>query len=267
MHPYRRFERFLVCWENNIKTMFDPIFKDNYCVRKADSLEEVRMAQKLRYEVFNVELGEGLESSLEDQRDKDPFDIHCDHLIVEHLPEQTIVGTYRVQTGQRAAEGIGYYSAQEFDLTPYEKYRHKILELGRACVHVDHRKQKVLKLLWRGIARYAFANKSRYLIGCSSLTSQSSGEGWALYHKIKEDYMVSKKFQTMPLPDYQLDPESGEPVEVKCPRLFAAYLGLGARIAGPPAIDRAFKTIDFFTLFDFKKVRKTGALDFIKKND
>ena len=50
--------------------MFDPISKDGYSVRKADSLEEVQLAQKLRYEVFNVELGEGLESSLEEKRDE-----------------------------------------------------------------------------------------------------------------------------------------------------------------------------------------------------
>lgn len=247
--------------------MFDPIFKGNYQVRKAELPEELLMAQKLRYEVFNVELKEGLESSAKDERDEDPFDAYCDHLIVEHTPSSEIVGTYRLQTGEMAAGGIGYYSAREFDLEPYEKYRRKILELGRACIQANHRKQKVLKLLWRGIGKYAFMHKSRYLIGCSSLTSQESDEGWGLYHKIKVDYMAPKKFQTQPLSDYQLDPESGKPVEVKCPKLFATYLGLGARIAGPPAIDREFKTIDFLTVFDFKKMRKTGVIDFIKKND
>lgn len=246
--------------------MFDPVFKGDYCVRRADSREEVQLAQRLRYEVFNVELGEGLESSFKDKRDEDPFDTHCDHLIVEYVPGQTIVGTYRLQTGKRAAEGIGYYSAQEFDLAPYEKYRDKILELGRACIHADHRNQKVLKLLWRGIAMYASEQESRYLIGCSSLTSQDSNEGWALYRKLSADYMTDPDLQTEPLPDYRLDPESGESVKVKCPKLFATYLGLGARIAGPPAIDRAFKTIDFFTVLDFKEIRQTGALDLIKKN-
>ena len=245
--------------------MFDPIFKGDYCMRKANSPEEIQLTQRLRYDVFNVELGEGLASSSKDQRDEDPFDVHCEHLIVEYTPGQEIVGTYRLQTGDMAAAGIGYYSAQEFDLAPYEKYRHKILELGRACIHTDHRKRKVLKLLWRGIAKYAFAHKSRYLIGCSSLTSQDSNEGWALYNKLSGDYMASKKLQTQPLPNFQLDPEGKEPVEVKCPKLFATYLSLGAKIAGPPAIDRAFGTIDFFTIFDFKKMRKTGALDFIGK--
>ena len=247
--------------------MFDPIYKGNYFVRKAETLEEIHLAQRLRYDVFNVELGEGLESSLQGKRDEDPFDNYCEHLIVEYEPDARIVGTYRLQTGEMAEKGIGYYSAQEFNLDPYEKYRHKILELGRACIHADHRKRKVLELLWRGIAKYAFIHKSRYLIGCSSLTSQDSDEGWALYHKLRTDYLASEKLQTEPLPDYQLEPEREMSVEVTCPKLFATYLSLGAKIAGPPAIDRAFKTIDFFTICDFKKMRKTGALNFVKKND
>ena len=245
--------------------MAEPICKDDYCVRRAGSPEEVRAAQRLRYEVFNVELGEGLESSLEQELDVDPFDAHCEHLIVEYMPVQRVVGTYRMQTGSMAAAGIGYYSAQEFDLTPYEAYRHKILELGRACIHADHRKQKVLKLLWRGIAKYVLEHESQYLIGCSSLTSQDSNEGWALYHQLKERYMAPENLQTQPLPGYQLDPPGELPAKVKCPRLFMTYLSLGAEITGPPAVDRSFKTIDFFTIFDFEKMRKTGALDFVKR--
>jgi putative hemolysin len=34
------------------------------------------------------------------------------------------------------------------------------------------------------------------------------------------------------------------------PRLFRAYLDISAKVCGPPAIDREFKTIDFLTLID-----------------
>jgi len=34
------------------------------------------------------------------------------------------------------------------------------------------------------------------------------------------------------------------------PKLLMAYLSIGAKICGPPAIDREFKTIDFLTLLD-----------------
>jgi len=33
------------------------------------------------------------------------------------------------------------------------------------------------------------------------------------------------------------------------PKLLRTYLAIGARICGPPAIDREFKTIDFLTLW------------------
>jgi len=36
----------------------------------------------------------------------------------------------------------------------------------------------------------------------------------------------------------------------KIPKLLRAYLSIGAKICGPPALDRQFKTIDFLTLLD-----------------
>ena len=42
---------------------------------------------------------------------------------------------------------------------------------------------------------------------------------------------------------------------VDVPQLFATYLRYGALVCGPPAIDREFKTIDYFVLLD------TNALD------
>jgi putative hemolysin len=119
-------------------------------------------AQRLRYEVFNLELGEGLESSVESGRDEDAFDLVCAHLLIFHRPTGAVVGTYRMQTGETAALHMGYYSEQEFDFAPFEPVRQEILELGRACVHKNHRNLAALHLLWRGIAAYAVAHGSRY---------------------------------------------------------------------------------------------------------
>src|SRR5437660_1445211 len=80
-----------------------------YATRLARDLNEVRAAQVLRFEVFNLELNEGLASSHAAGRDEDPFDAVCDHLVVEHLPTSQIVGTYRLQTGLNAASHLGYY--------------------------------------------------------------------------------------------------------------------------------------------------------------
>src|SRR5215472_5382125 len=103
-----------------------------YTTRLAQDFAEVRGAQALRYEVFNLELDEGLEQSHATGLDKDPFDAVCDHLIVEHLPTGHIVGTYRLQSGPNAASYLGYYCAQEFEFSVFEPIRARIVELGRA---------------------------------------------------------------------------------------------------------------------------------------
>ena len=89
-----------------------------YVARLAQSAEEVRRAQRLRFEVFNLELNEGLVESHFTGLDADRFDNVCDHLIVEHVATDEIVGTYRLQTGVHAAANIGYYSERKFDFAP-----------------------------------------------------------------------------------------------------------------------------------------------------
>ena len=54
-----------------------------------------------------------------------------------------------------ASENAGFYSEREFDFSPYKRLGNSVIELGRACVHRDHRSTDVLYLLWRGIAQYA----------------------------------------------------------------------------------------------------------------
>ena len=148
-------------------------------VRLATKPADVQAAQRLRFEVFNLELNQGLDSAYLSGFDADRFDECCDHLLVEEVCSGRVVGTYRLQTGQLAAAHHGYYSAQEFDFTPFEPIRCETVELGRACVHREHRKLRVLNLLWRGIAIYATERCAPYLIGCSSLTSQVASAGAA----------------------------------------------------------------------------------------
>ena len=80
----------------------------SYATRLAKNADEVRAAQSLRFQVFNLELNEGLQESVATGLDADRFDAVCDHLIVEHLPTKQVVGTYRLQTGSSAGEQFGY---------------------------------------------------------------------------------------------------------------------------------------------------------------
>jgi putative hemolysin len=233
-----------------------------YRARLATSAGDVRAAQALRFEVFNMELDEGLVQSYDTGLDVDPFDAVCDHLIVEDPLRGSVIGTYRLQTGRRAAEALGYYSEREFDFGPFESRRAQILELGRACIHREHRSFAVLNLLWQGIARYASDHGTRYLVGCSSLTSQDAAEGAAAYERL-HTHLAPADWRTLPLPGLACALGRRAEAVPRIPRLLSAYLALGAAICGPPAIDREFRTIDFLTWADIEspaiqKLRRRG---------
>ncbi len=229
---------------------------DRYAVRLARDRADLLAAQTLRFLVFNVELHEGLEASYATCRDTDSFDEVCDHLVVEDCAGGEIVGTYRLQTGAMAAANRGFYSAGEFDFAPRST---EIVELGRACVHSQHRNIAVLALLWRGIAHYANKRGSRYLVGCSSLPTVDPAVGAAVYSQLIRTHLVPEPWRTLPVPSYHcpMDQMTAEPVRL--PRLLTGYLSLGAKICGPPALDREFRTIDFLTVLDLEQL-PPGAL-------
>jgi len=74
-----------------------------YAARLASSEADLRAAQALRFEVFNLKLDEGLVHSHDTVLDVDPFDTQCDHILVEDLADGRVVGTYRLQTGCKPA--------------------------------------------------------------------------------------------------------------------------------------------------------------------
>jgi len=220
-----------------------------YRARLAETAADLAAAQALRFEVFNLELDEGLVQSYDSGLDSDPYDAVCAHLIVEELASGAVVGTYRMQLGRQAQGTLGYYSEREFDFAPFEVQRSQILELGRACIDRRHRNFAVLNLLWKGIATYAHDHGARYHNRCSSLTSQDAAVGAAAYARLMP-HLAPAAWRTVPHAELACALHEVSPQAVHIPRLLSAYLTLGACICGPPAIDREFRTIDFLTWID-----------------
>lgn len=234
-----------------------------YVARLAETESDRLAAYRLRFLVFNLEMNEGLESSFGDGYDRDRYDDVCDHLLVEERSTGVIVGTYRLQMGDVAGRNFGYYSEQEFCFTPYEAMRSQIVELGRACIHRDHRSSEVLNLLWRGIAKYALAKGGRYMMGCCSLNSVDPQMGRAVYASLR-DFLVDPELRTLPTPAFMMPEPSHEIGVERAPKLLRAYLAIGAKICGEPAIDREFRTIDFLTLLDLQTLHPRVAARFLE---
>ena len=225
-----------------------------YTVRFARSVEDLDQIQRLRFEVFNLELGEGLDRAFQTGRDHDDLDPHFHHLLIACGGTGEVVGTYRVQTLEMAERHLGFYSAAEFDLRQLPReFLAQAVEVGRACVAKGHRNGRVLNLLWRGLALYMLQNRKRHLFGCCSLTSQAPALGQATLRFLEREGYMHPTLQAPPLPGMQCEPADPADVQaagVHIPPLFQSYLNLGAKALGAPVIDRQFKTIDFLVTLD-----------------
>ncbi len=233
----------------------------NFVVKIADSLHEIEDALRLRFEVFNLELHEGLQSSFESGFDSDVYDTFCDHLIVKEIATNKVVGTYRLLPQEKAEKHIGFYSENEFDLSKFKKLPGQSLELGRSCVAKEYRSLAVINLLWSGIAKYLEMHSIANLFGCASFHTNNVTEIAAayayfqLYHFAPEEYRVAPlDICSMSLLFQLLTSEDIEKAYRKFPPLMKGYLRLGAMICGEPAYDKEFGTTDFLIVVDTQKI-------------
>jgi putative hemolysin len=237
---------------------------DHFSVKLAKNHEEVEKAQRLRYEVFNLEQGRGLKSAEKYGIDFDEFDEYCLHLLVLEKPSGKVIGTYRAHLGCIANSAKGFYSSKEYEIHGLYKIADKCLELGRTCVSPEHRSGSVIALLWGGITELMMRANLTYMLGCVSLEVREPAIGWAVYEYIARKYQVWKDFSVIPRPGFKLERPPEHVIEKvltdektllkNIPPIFKGYLRLGARICGDPAQDREFGTIDFFILLDINKV-------------
>ncbi|MEV8311020.1 GNAT family N-acyltransferase [Streptomyces flavidovirens] len=229
-----------------------PTPASSYVTSIADSEDQIRAAQRLRYRVFGEEMGATLDSPLPGH-DIDPYDDLVDHLIVTESTTGEVVGTYRLLPPGRAARS---YSDSEFDLRALDGLRPAMIEAGRSCVHPDHRSGAVINLMWSALARYVLLSGHRYLAGCASVPLSDGGTAaagaWLLgtaKHSSPPELRVHPRRPWRPdaLPAKQ-------PGYADLPPLLRGYFRLGAWMCGAPTHDPEFDVADFFVLLDMDRL-------------
>ncbi|WP_077002210.1 GNAT family N-acetyltransferase [Variovorax sp. KK3] len=209
--------------------------------------DEVRAAQRLRYQVFAGEMGARLNTPLQGH-DVDLFDDFCEHLLVRDEATREVIGTYRVLTPAQARRVGSTYSDTEFDLTRLRDLRERMVELGRSCVHAEHRQGGVILALWGALAAFMNRNRLDTMIGCASIpmwhNGVTSGDAAAsIWRQLSATHMAPIQYQVqprLPLPVHRLNDQ----LDIEPPALIKGYLRLGAKVLGPPAWDPDFNTAD-----------------------
>jgi putative hemolysin len=233
----------------------------NYEVGLAHSQDDVREAQRLRYEVFKREYGASFIGSAAGL-DTDSFDPYCDHLIVRSKGTGEVVGTYRVLLPEQAHHIGRYYSQSEFFMTRIERQIPNLVELGRSCVDPEHRNGAVIMLLWSAIIRYMRHHNRRHLIGCASVSMRDGGtQAASLWNRFRSESMVDSLLEAFPKHPLAF---SRIPVDTKVqePALIRGYLKIGAKVCGEPSWDPDFNTADFLLLMDLQSMHPRYARHF-----
>lgn len=245
-----------------------------FLIKIAENKEEIEAAMRLRYDVFSIEQGKGLQSTELDKIDCDEFDEHCLHLIIIEKKTSRVVGTYRVHLGVVAKTELGFYAAREYNIEGLDELQDEILEVGRSCVHPDFRTGSVIGLLWSGISGTLVRAGLHYTLGCVSMDATDFNVGWALYEHFKLRGKLCEQLKAVPAEGFELPPADKEKVDKllsdkvallkHLPALFKGYLRLGVKICGEPIWDKEFGSIDFLILLNYHNMPEKYIRHFFK---
>ena len=227
----------------------------NYSLSTAVTISDLVSLFRMRHHIFFNETGVNDDLNL----DTDQFDSICDHLVIKSNIDGEICGTYRMVASDVTSK---FYSQGEFNLDSFLKSDGIKLELGRACIHPNHRNGAVIDLLWKGIGEYARQTKAKYLFGCSSVMTVSKPLTKAIIQAMNKNQMTSEEFNISPIGKFKVDFSKVKGEDVfdekfvmsKIPSLLKSYVSSGAKVIGNPARDREFQCMDFLTILKLDEV-------------
>lgn len=245
-------------------------------IKTAETTDELCKAFALRHEVFFQEMQGIAKKGL----DIDQYDIYCDHLIIKDTRTNEVMGTYRLNCTQFQSEH--FYSENEFNIEKLLQLPGQKVELGRACIHKDHRRGVIISLLWKGISEYMNKANVDILFGCATVKTEDPYIAALLskyFSKRAKVYpyahVAPQANMGLPLIDlwnnyfkeHELTLEDEKKAEELLPPLCRAYLKLGAYVGAQPAWDKDFACIDFLTILSRDDLNKSQWKKYSQTSD
>ena len=239
--------------------------KTDFLIKLADTPEEKRAAQRLRYRVFVQELG-ARTNDMSDQVgvEYDAYDAYSDHLILQDktLPaDDNVIGVYRLLRGDIAMKGPGFYSANEFELEKISGCGRKSVELGRSCVDRRYRNGVAMHLLWNGLAEYVTRNEIEILFGVASFHGTDPAVIAHALSLLHYNYLASDELRATAYGEnaIAMDILSHKETDritalMQIPPLIKSYLRLGGTVGAGAFVDYGFNTIDVCLVMDTLRI-------------
>jgi len=249
-----------------------------YTLRLARTDRDLRAAQRLRYQVFVEELGgDGPLVDHAARLEADEFDPHFDHLLLIDTRRdpallEDVVGVYRLLTSEQAARIGRFYSESEYDLTPLKATGRRLLELGRSCVHADHRGGTAMLHLWSALADYVLHRGIEVMFGVASFHGTDIAPLRVPLAYLHHNHLAPPDIRVRARPDHfqPMDLVPADQIDRRAalaatPALIKAYIRLGGFVGEGAWIDTAFNTTDVCLLMDTDRMSAKHKDFYVRK--
>ena len=241
--------------------------RGRYLARLAEDADDVKAAQRLRYQTFIAGTGAAEDGPRAEGLDADHLDDMCDHMLVEDRKTGELACCFRMMPLKTGAEIDKCYSAQFYDLEALRDYPDPMVEMGRFCIHPDYKDPDVLRIAWGAMTGYVDDNGVEMLFGCSSFHGTKADEYMDAFALLKARHIAPKhwlprvkapkifpyaKRLTIKRPDMKK-------ALGKMPPLLRTYLSMGGWVSDHAVVDPDMNTLHVFTGVEIKRVPKARA--------
>jgi len=239
--------------------MMEPFERGPYRVRLADTDGDVRAAQRLRYRAFIHETGAAPRDA---GHDRDRFDADCAHVLIERAATGTLVCCFRLMPFENGGGVARSYSAQYYDLDPLAGFPARMVEMGRFCIHPEHRTPHVLRVAWQAMTRYVDSGGIEMLFGCSSFEGADAAAHADALALLSARHIAPRRWLPRPkapnivrldTPSRRSPPDPERGMR-RMPPLLRGYLSLGGWVSDHAVIDEDLNTLHVFTGVEMSRV-------------
>lgn len=227
-----------------------------YAARLAETAEEVRRCQRLRYLTFFEARGltRGADGTGRERFDSDEFDARSRHVMIEEAGTGELVCCFRFLPLAGGAEIGRSYAARHYELARLAGYPARMLELGRFCVHPDWRDPAIVRTAWAALMRFMDDTGVALIFGCSSFEGVDDRRYRDAFAALRQRHLAPRRWMPgMKAPRvfpfarrlHGLLPDPRQ-ASRQMPPLLRSYLLMGGWVSDHAVIDAALDTLHVF---------------------
>ncbi|MDO5622662.1 MAG: GNAT family N-acyltransferase [Paracoccus sp. (in: a-proteobacteria)] len=233
--------------------------KGRYIARLAETPEDLRRAQRLRWLAFVGKRG-GVGD--EDTLDADDHDAQCHHVLVEDTASGTLICTFRFLLLESGDDIERSYSARYYNLTALHDFDGPMVEMGRFCIHPEWRDPNILRVAWAFMTRFVDENGVQLLFGCSSFMGTEPDVYADSFAMLKDRHLAPKRWlPRVKAPNVfrfarrlRAKKPDAKAALAGMPPLLRTYLMMGGWVSDHAVVDAQLNTLHVFTGLEIRAI-------------